>query len=323
MNQPIVYFVLPCYNEEKCLKQTFESLDKKIKELLGKKEISSESRIVFVDDGSKDLTWAVIVNLAEESKSVIGVKLAHNVGHQNALLSGLIYASNYADAIISMDADLQDNLSVVDGFMKEYKNGCEVVYGARSNRKTDSVFKRKTAQMFYKFMKLMGVELVYNAADCRLMSRRAVKQLANYSEVNLFLRGVVPLIGLKSATVMYQRDKRIAGESKYPLKKMLSFAWDGITSFSVKPIKLVLSMGLMVSVLSFLIMVYALIMWATGQTVNGWTFTICSIWLVAGIQMISIGLIGEYIGKIYAETKRRPRYFIERTIKNGKVEENE
>lgn len=311
-----MYFVLPCYNEEKCLERTYESLNGEYDKLLGGGEISAKSRIVFVDDGSKDKTWSIIEKLSK-NKNAVGVKLAHNVGHQNALLSGLLYAGDFADATISMDADLQDNLSVVDGFLKKYADGYEVVYGVRSSRETDTGFKRFTAQTFYKMMRMLGVDLVYNAADCRLMSKRAVKQLGNYSEINLFLRGIVPLIGLKSTTVSYKRDKRVAGESKYPLKKMLSFAWDGVTSFSVKPIRMVLALGVIVFLLSMIVMLYALIVWATGQTVSGWTFTICSIWLVAGIQMISLGLIGEYIGKIYAETKRRPRYFIETIIEEG------
>lgn len=314
---PIVCFVLPCYNEEKCLSRTYEKLNEKCTKLLSEKKISEKSRILFVDDGSKDDTWSLIEKLSRDHNNVIGVKLARNVGHQNALLAGLLYASDFAEAIISMDADLQDNLSVVDGFVERYADGYEVVYGVRGSRKSDTGFKRFTAQTFYKMMKVLGVDLVYNAADCRLMSKRAVKQLGNYPEVNLFLRGIVPLIGLKSTTVSYQRDKRVAGKSKYSLKKMFGFAWDGVTSFSVKPIRMISVLGVGVFVLSLLVMLYALIMWANGQTVSGWTFTICSIWLVAGIQMISLGLIGEYIGKIYVETKQRPRYFIERIIKKG------
>ena len=316
MSRPIIYFVLPCYNEEECLKTTYNSLNEKYQTLLEAKKISKDSKIVFVDDGSKDKTWPVIAELSE-NKNVIGLKLAHNVGHQNALYAGLMYAAEHADASISMDADLQDNLSVVDGFLEKFEEGYEVIYGVRSSRKKDSFFKRTTAQMFYKFMKALGVELVYNAADCRLMSKRAMQQLGNYTEVNLFLRGVVPLIGLKSTTVKYIRDERIAGKSKYPFKKMLSFAWDGVTSFSVKPIKIVRTSGILFSLISIAVMIYAIVVWANGQTVSGWTFTICSIWLVAGIQMIAIGIIGEYIGKIYAETKRRPRYFVEEVLKKG------
>ena len=323
MKKIILCFVLPCYNEEKCLKRTYHDLIDKYGELLRNGLIDKKSRIVFVDDGSKDRTWEVISELANDDSRVLGVKLARNVGHQNALLAGLLYAGDFADAIISMDADLQDNISVVDGFIDKYVDGYEIVYGVRGDRKTDTRFKRITAQSFYKIMKMLGVDLVYNSADCRLMSKRAVKQLENYTEVNLFLRGVVPLIGLNSTTVSYQRDKRVAGESKYPLKKMLGFAWDGITSFSVKPIRMMLSLGAIVFILSLIVMIYAIIMWSIGQTVSGWTFTICSIWLVAGIQMISLGLIGEYIGKIYGETKRRPRYFIEQVTKSRRKEKDE
>lgn len=310
---PCLYFVLPCYNEEQCLKTTYKRLNEKMQELIGSKQVSQKSKIVFVDDGSRDNTWMIIEKLSNEEDNVIGVKLAHNVGHQNALYAGLMYAKDRSDITISMDADLQDNLSVVDGFLKKYAEGNEIVYGVRNSRKTDSVFKRTTAQIFYKMMKFLGVDLIYNAADCRLMTKRALDELANYSETNLFLRGLVPLIGLKNDTVGYKRDERVAGKSKYPLKKMISFAWDGVTSFSIKPIRMILAMGIVVFFLSFVIMIYALVMWATGNTVDGWTFTICSIWLVAGIQMISLGLIGEYIGKMYSETKRRPRYFIEQT----------
>lgn len=318
-----MYFVLPCYNEEKCLEKTYEQLHGKCLSLLSEKKISEKSRILFVDDGSKDNTWQVIAELGKKHNDVVGLKLAHNVGHQNALYAGLVYTQGLSDATISMDADLQDNLSVVDGFIEKYYEGYEIVYGVRGSRKSDTGFKRFTAQTFYKVMRILGVDLVYNAADCRLMSKRAVKQLGEYLEVNLFLRGIVPLIGLKATAVSYRRDKRAAGESKYPLRKMLNFAWDGVTSFSVKPIRMVLSLGIIVFIVSVVVMIYALAMWLIGQTVSGWTFTICSIWLVAGIQMMSIGLIGEYIGKIYAETKRRPRYYIEKTLTEGKVRENE
>lgn len=311
MARPIIYFVLPCYNEAECLEKTFESLDNKYRELFDAKKISDKSKIVFVDDGSKDETWQIIEKLSEDKK-VVGVKLAHNVGHQNALFAGLMYASKNADASISMDADLQDDIGVIDGFLEKFEQGYEVVYGVRGSRKKDTVFKRCTAQGFYKIMKALGVELVYNAADCRLMSKRAMECLSEYTETNLFLRGVVPSIGLKSTTVEYERNKRFAGKSKYPLKKMLSFAWEGITSFSIKPIQLVKSIGILLSIASLAIIIYAIVRWATGQTVSGWTFTICSIWLLAGIQVLAIGIVGEYIGKIYAETKRRPRYFIEK-----------
>lgn len=314
MKSPVIYFVLPCYNEEECLEATFLALNKKYQALLESKKINNKSKIVFVDDGSADETWRVIEKLSKD-KNVVGIKLAHNVGHQNALFAGLMYASKNADASISMDADLQDDLGVVDGFLEKFSEGYEIVYGVRGSRKKDTAFKRWTAQGFYKMMKALGVELVYNAADCRLMSKRAMECLSEYTEVNLFLRGLVPLIGLKSTTVEYERNKRTAGKSKYPLKRMLGLAWDGVTSFSVKPIKLVRSVGFLLSFVSMIVTIYAIVRWATGQTVSGWTFTICSIWLLAGMQMVAIGIIGEYIGKIYAETKRRPKYFIEEIIK--------
>ncbi len=320
----MIYFVLPCFNEEECLGTTSDCLNRKYDSLIKEKKISPDSKIVFVDDGSRDGTWDIIDNLSKKNERILGVKLAHNVGHQNALFAGLVYAGERSDATISMDADLQDDLSVIDGFLEKYNDGCEIVFGARDNRDTDSFFKRSTAQFFYKFMRALGVNLVYNSADCRLMSKRAVECLKEYTEVNLFLRGIVPLIGLKSDIVTYKRNARTAGKSKYPVKKMMGFACDGITSFSIKPIRLVFSFGMLTLFTSIAVMIYSLIVWAMGNTVSGWTFTICSIWLVAGIQMVSIGLIGEYIGKIYAETKRRPRYVIECTTSdNNKGSKNE
>lgn len=314
----ILYVVVPCYNEEECLAETTKRLTAKLDELEKAGKIAAKSAIVYVDDGSKDKTWKLIDDFAKKNKRVVGLKLAHNAGHQNALLAGLMYAKDHSDVTVSMDADLQDDINVIDKFLKAYADGNEIVYGVRSERKKDSAFKRTTAQGFYKVMQMLGVDVVYNSADCRLMSKKALNQLAEYKEVNLFLRGLVPLIGLKTTTATYARDERFAGESKYPLKKMLNFAWDGITSFSVKPIRLVLSAGIIMLAVSILVMLYALIRWATGNVVSGWTFTICSIWLIGGIQMAALGIIGEYIGKMYAETKARPRYFIERTTKDGK-----
>lgn len=314
MKETILYVVIPCYNEEACLKETTKRLKDKFDALEKNKIISRKSRIVFVDDGSKDSTWKIIEEL---SGPIVGIKLAHNRGHQNALLAGLMYAKNYADAVISMDADLQDDINAVDKFLEKFqKENCEIVYGVRSERKTDTAFKRNTALAFYKIMQKLGAETVYNSADYRLMSKRALDELEKYQEVNLFLRGIVPTIGLKTAEVKYVRNERFAGESKYPLKKMLNFAWDGITSFSVKPIRLILSLGVIVSVISLAILLYALIVNLFGQTVSGWTFIVCSIWLLGGIQMFSVGLIGEYVGKIYAEAKRRPRYIIEKVIEH-------
>lgn len=306
---PVLYIVIPCYNEEACLKETTKRLQEKLKTL----NVDDKSRIVYVDDGSKDKTWELIESFGG---NVIGLKLAHNRGHQNALLAGLMYAKNHADVVVSMDADLQDDINAMDNMLVRFNEGYEIVYGVRNSRKKDSFFKRHTAQSFYKIMKLLGVEVVYNSADYRLMSKRALDELEQYSEVNLFLRGIVPLMGFKWTTVEYERGERFAGESKYPLKKMLNFAWDGITSFSVKPLRMVLTAGIIVSIVSLLMLIYAVVQYFLGNTTDGWTFIICSIWLVGGLQMASLGIIGEYIGKVYAETKRRPRYCIEK-ITNG------
>lgn len=316
MKKSVLYVVIPCYNEEGCLAETTKRLTAKLEKLEKDGKISDKSTVVYVDDGSKDKTWELIEKFAKENKHVVGLKLAHNAGHQNALLAGLMYAKDCCDISVSMDADLQDDINVIDKFLEAYAEGNEIVYGVRSERKKDSAFKRGTAQGFYRVMQALGVDVVYNSADCRLMSKKALEQLAEYKEVNLFLRGLVPLIGLKTTTAEYARDERFAGESKYPLKKMLNFAWDGITSFSIKPIRLVLWVGVIMAAISLLVMLYALIMWMTGNVVSGWTFTICSIWFVAGVQMVSLGMIGEYVGKIYAETKARPRYFVERTTKD-------
>ena len=311
MKKPILYIVVPCYNEEDCLDETARQLSKKIESLAGAKKISQDSKIVFIDDGSKDKTWDLI---SSNKQSVIGIKLAHNRGHQNALLAGLMYAKDYCDISISIDADLQDDINAIDKMIEEYSNGADIVYGVRSERKTDSWFKRSTAQGFYKIMSLLGVETVYNSADFRLMSKRSLEALSEYKEINLFLRGIVPTIGFKTSTVTYSRAKRFAGESKYPLKKMLNFAWDGISSFSTKPIRLILGLGVIVSFVSLVILLYSLIMKIIGHTVDGWTFTVCSIWLLGGLQMFSLGVVGEYVGKIYSEVKHRPRYIIEKIV---------
>lgn len=309
MSCPVLYVVVPCYNEEKCLRETTKRLSNKIDVLVKKGKVKVGSRIVYVDDGSKDKTWDLICRL--NNSFVVGLKLAHNRGHQNALLAGLMYAKEHADVVVSMDADLQDDINAVDEMLDKYSDGYEIVYGVRSERKKDSFFKKHTAQMFYKIMKLMGAEVIYNSADYRLMSRRALDELSRYEEVNLFLRGIVPLIGLKWTTVLYSRGERFAGESKYPLKKMLNFAWDGITSFSVKPLRIILTLGVVVFTLSLVVLIYSVVQHFCGNTVDGWTFIICSIWIVGGLEMACIGLIGEYIGKIYAESKHRPRFFIE------------
>ena len=311
----ILYLVIPCYNEEEVLRQTASVLKKKMTSLIKDKKISKKSRVMFVDDGSKDKTWEIIAELHAQDELFVGVKLSGNRGHQFALLAGLMSAKDRADATISMDADLQDDVNVIDKMLEDYQNGSEIVYGVRSSRRKDTFFKRTTAQMFYKLMRVMGVNIVYNHADCRLMSKRALEELENFKEVNLFLRGLVPLIGFKSSIAYYERGKRVAGESKYPLKKMLAFAADGITSFSVKPLRLILSLGIIILVISIFIMLYALIVKILGHTVAGWTFLTISIWFIGGLQMISIGIIGEYVGKIYNETKRRPRYIIETELK--------
>ncbi|MBQ3469438.1 glycosyltransferase family 2 protein [Candidatus Saccharibacteria bacterium] len=306
-----LYIVVPCYNEEECLNETTKRLSKKLDNLVEANVIDKKSRIVYVDDGSKDKTWEKIESFGGP---VIGVKLSRNRGHQNALLAGLMYAKEHADVVISMDADLQDDIDAIDKMLDKFADGYEIVYGVRSERKNDTTFKRNTALAFYKLMNKLGAEVVYNSADYRLMSKRALEELAEYKEVNLFLRGLVPLIGLKSTKVEYPRAERFAGESKYPLKKMVKFAWDGITSFSIKPIRMILWLGVIIFFISLVITLYALIMKLLGNVVSGWTFIICSIWILGGLQMISLGLVGEYIGKIYAESKHRPRYTIEKII---------
>lgn len=309
-----IYLVVPCYNEEEVLRETASRLKDKIQGLISNKVISDKSRITFVDDGSKDRTWSIIEELNSNDKIFSGVKLSRNRGHQNALLAGLMTVKGYCDAAISLDADLQDDINVIDKFIEKFNYGYDVVYGVRSERKTDTVFKRTTAQGFYKIMKALGVDIVYNHADYRLMSKRALDSLQDFKEVNLFLRGIVPLIGYKSDVVLYERNERFAGESKYPLKKMLSFAFEGITSFSVKPIRLILTVGILMFISSLAALLYFLIIWMAGKTVQGWTTVVASIWMLGGIQLLCLGVIGEYIGKIYIETKERPKYIIDKFI---------
>ena len=314
-----LYIVVPCYKEQEVLPETSKRLREKILALREQGKISSKSRVMFVNDGSSDNTWPIISQLHEQEPEMFsGVNLSRNRGHQNALLAGLMTAVNYADMIVSMDADLQDDINAVDGMVDAYHEGYEVVYGVRSKRDTDTFFKRFTAEGFYKVMKALGVDIVFNHADYRLMSRRAVEGLAQFNEVNLFLRGIVPQIGYKWTTVTYERAERFAGESKYPLKKMLAFAADGITSFSVKPIRLVLTTGVVIFLISLAMLLYALIAKLTGNTSAGWTSLMGSIWLIGGIQLLSLGVIGEYIGKIYNETKRRPRFIIESVLNSDK-----
>lgn len=308
---PTVYLVIPCYNEEEVLPETVKRLTEKLKTMQQSGLAGQKSRMLFVDDGSKDRTWTLISAFSDQNPLVSGLKLAHNRGHQNALLAGLMEAKDRADCAISLDADLQDDIGVLDEFVQKFLEGCDVVYGVRKKRATDSFFKRTTAQGFYKVMRMLGVETVYNHADYRLMSQRALDALAEYREVNLFLRGIVPLIGYRSDYVYYDRHERFAGESKYPLKKMLSFALDGITSFSVKPLKIISNLGILLSGLSVGGLIYALVSYFTGNAVAGWTATISSIWLLGGIQLLCIGVVGGYVGKIYSEVKARPRYRIE------------
>lgn len=311
---PILYLVIPCYNEEEVLNETTKQLKKKFTNLIKSKKISDKSKVMYVNDGSKDRTWQLIKEINEKEEYFTGITLSRNRGHQNALLAGLMTAKEYADIVISMDADLQDDINAIDEMVDKYCEGSEIVYGVRNSRKKDTWFKKTTAQGFYKFMKLMGVDVVYNHADYRLTSRKILNYFANYEEVNLFLRGMFPLIGFKSDIVYYERNERFAGTSKYPLKKMLNFAWDGITSFSIKPIRLILNLGIIVFFVSLFVLLYCLIIKLTGKAVVGWTFIVGSIWLALGIQMLSLGIVGEYIGKIYSETKRRPRYIISENL---------
>ena len=310
-----LYIVVPCYKEQEVLPETSRRLKEKVLALRAQGKISDKSRIMFVNDGSSDNTWPIIRQLHEQEPDLFsGVNLSRNRGHQNALLAGLLTAVNYADMIISMDADLQDDINAVDAMVDHYHEGYEVVYGVRSKRDTDTFFKRFTAEGFYKVMKALGVDIVFNHADYRLMSRRAVEGLAQFGEVNLFLRVIVPQIGYKWTTVTYERAERFAGESKYPLKKMLAFAADGITSFSVKPIRMVFSLGVVVFLVSLVMLLYALVAKLTGHTSAGWTSLMGSIWLIGGIQLLSLGVVGEYVGKIYKETKHRPRFIIESVL---------
>ena len=309
-----LYVVVPCYKEEEVLPETSKRLKEKLTALIAQGKISPRSRILFVNDGSKDRTWPIIEELHAQDRIFSGVNLSRNRGHQNALLAGLMTAVQYADMMVSMDADLQDDIDAMDRMIDAYHEGCDVVYGVRSSRKTDSFFKRFTAESFYKLMKAMGVDIVFNHADYRLMSRRAVEGLSQFKEVNLFLRGIVPQIGYPWTTVEYERAKRFAGESKYPLKKMLSFAFDGITSFSVKPLRLILFLGAVIFALSLIMLLWTLVKWIAGATVSGWASLMCSIWMIGGIQLLALGVIGEYMGKVYSEAKARPRFIIERVL---------
>ena len=311
---PSLYIVIPCYNEEEVLLITSKLFLEKIHQLVSAGKITDDSRVLFVNDGSKDRTWEIIRQLAAEDKHYIGICQSHNRGHQNAVLAGLMEAKDRCDITISIDCDGQDDINAMDDMGEEYLNGCEVVYGVRSKRETDTFFKRFTAEGFYKLLNWMGAEVVYNHADYRLISSRVLQEFQNFKEVNIFLRGMIPLVGFKSTSVYYERAERIAGESHYPLKKMLALAFDGITSLSVKPIRMITSFGLLVAVLSFIGIIWAVVGTFLGHTVAGWSSMICIVCFIGGIQMLCLGIIGEYIGKIYLETKHRPRYIIsERT----------
>lgn len=316
MQKPVLYIVIPCYNEQEVLPITAPMFLKKLTQLCDDGLIADDSRIMFVNDGSSDGTWELIRALSEENEHYIGISQSRNRGHQNALLAGLMEARDRCDISISIDCDGQDDIDAMDKMVAEYLDGCDIVYGVRSSRETDSFFKRTTAQGFYKLLSKMGAEVVYNHADYRLLSARVLRELANFKEVNLFLRGMVPLVGFKSTCVEYARAERLAGESKYPIKKMLSLAADGITSLSVKPLRLITSFGVFVAALSFIGVIWAIVSALCGETVAGWASTTCIVCFVSGVQLMCLGIIGEYIGKIYMETKHRPRYIIsERTWK--------
>ena len=311
-----VIIIFPCFNEKDVLPTTIALVEDKFKTWMENGTISQDSRVVFVDDGSTDKTWSIIKSASKVNCNLIGIKLSHNQGHQNALMAGLMYAKGKCSYAITLDVDLQDDIDIIPEMIDKYNQGCHIVYGVRNERKKDSFFKRTTAHAFYKIMNRFGAETVYNHADYRLMSSKALDALSEYDEINLFLRGIVPLIGLKSDVVFYQRKERIAGTTKYPLKKMVNFAFDGITSFSVKPLRIISAFGIVCSLLSVAGLLYALISYFMGRTVPGWTAIVCSIWLLGGILFLGIGVLGEYIGKIYSEVKHRPRYYIEEITNN-------
>lgn len=307
----ILYMVVPCYNEEAVLEETTARLKEKFESLIKEDKISSKSKVLYVNDGSKDKTWNLIKQIHEKDKMFRGICLSRNRGHQNAVLCGLMQAKEEADMVISMDADLQDDINAIDEMVDKYHEGFDVVYGVRNSRKTDTFFKRFTAQAYYKMLLFMGVDIVYNHADFRLMSKRVLKEMENYKEVNLFLRGIVPMIGFPSTNVYYERHERFAGESKYPLKKMLHFAFDGITSLSVKPIRLITTVGAGIFFLSICMLIYSIVIHFLGKSLVGWSSLMVSVWALGGLQIFSIGVIGEYIGKIYMETKARPRFIVQ------------
>ena len=315
-----LYIVVPCFNEEEVLPETARRLGDKLRALMNAGKISPQSRVLFVNDGSGDQTWAVITRLHRDNPLLCGLDLSRNRGHQNALLAGLMAARGRADMAISMDADLQDDVDAAGAMVDKYLAGADIVYGVRSSRKTDTFFKRTTAEAFYRLMDRLGAETVFNHADYRLMSRRALDGLAQFQEVNLFLRGIVPMIGYPTDTVEYERGERFAGESKYPLKKMLAFALEGVTSLSVRPLRMITGLGFLVFLISLIMIVYNVVRWATGNTVAGWASLACSVWFIGGLILLSLGVIGEYLGKLYLESKDRPRFLIQEEL--GLEEEN-
>lgn len=312
-----LYLVIPCYNEEEVLPETSKQLLAKMNSLIKSDKISDRSRIVFVNDGSKDRTWEMITKLHEKNKIFQGICLSRNRGHQNALLAGLMTVKEHCDMAISLDADLQDDIDAIDMMVEKYYEGNDIVYGVRNARETDTFFKKTTAEGYYKVMKLLGADIVFNHADYRLMSKRALDGLESFGEVNMFLRGVVPMIGYKSDVVYYARKERFAGTSKYPLKKMLSFAWEGITSLSIKPISLITRLGILIFLVSIGVLIYSFIRHFMGDTITGWTSLIVSIWAIGGIQLVAIGIIGQYIGKVYLETKKRPKFIIDKYLSDS------
>ena len=318
---PRLFIVVPCYNEQEVLPETARRLKEKTDALVEARKIADGSRIVFVDDGSSDRTWEIIRDLHENDRVFRGIRLSRNRGHQNALLAGLLTVRDEADACLSMDADLQDDADAIDAMVDRFLDGTDIVYGVRSARNTDTFFKKATAEGFYKLMASMGVETVYNHADFRLMSKRALEGLSQFEEKNLFLRGMIPLIGFSHDTVYYERGERRAGESKYPFRKMVRFALEGITSLSVEPIRLITRLGFVIFFVSIVVLIYCLARYFTGHTIQGWTTTVLSVWAIGGLIMISLGVIGEYIGKIYLETKNRPRYIVESYLTDGTARE--
>lgn len=320
MSAPVLYLVVPCYNEQEVLTNTAEKLAHKLTQLIDAGKISDRSRIAFVNDGSSDCTWEIIRAYTERSALFSGINLAHNEGHQNALLAGLMTVLPYADVTISMDADLQDDINAVDAMLEKYAAGVNIVYGVRADRSSDTFFKRFTAESFYRAMRALGANIVFNHADFRLMDRRALTALAEYPEVNLFLRGIVPMIGLTHGVVYYARKERLAGVSKYPWRRMASFAWEGVTSLSARPIRLIAQMGMFISFISGLMLIWSIVRHFIGETVVGWTSLVVSLWFLGGLILLSVGVIGEYVAKIYLEVKRRPRYLVQDFI-DGNAEQ--